>query len=276
MAPVAQGAHVAQVQAVLQAQGNAGNGAGDLAGYKGFAAHRAFVVEQDAVASVNAIGLAVVHRDPVSIQLGHRIGAAGVEGGAFLLRNLLHQAIQLAGAGLVKAGFLLQLQDPNRFENAQGTNAVGVGGVFGFFKAHAHMALGGQVVDLVGLHLLNDANQAGRVSQVAMVQDELAVFDVWVLVQVVNAVGVEKAAAALDAVHLVAFFKQQLGQVRAVLAGHAGDERHFAIGIALISHLVCSLRYLFDSKKTVPLPCTAVQCRLVSVDAQAAWTCSFD
>jgi len=67
VAPVAQGAHVAQVQAVLQAQGNARNGAGDFAGHKGFATYGAFVVEQNAIASVNAIGLAVVHRDPVGI-----------------------------------------------------------------------------------------------------------------------------------------------------------------------------------------------------------------
>jgi hypothetical protein len=40
MAPVAQRAHVAQVQAVLQAERDAGDGAGDLAGDEGFAADR--------------------------------------------------------------------------------------------------------------------------------------------------------------------------------------------------------------------------------------------
>ena len=44
-----------------------------------------------------------------------------------------------------------------------------------------------------------------------------------VLVQVVDAVGVEQAGAALDAMHDVAFLQQERGQVGAVLAGDAGD-----------------------------------------------------
>ena len=80
------------------------------------------------------------------------------------------------------------------------------------------MALRGEVVDLVGLHLLDDAHQAGGVRQIAVVQDEAPVRDVRVLVQVVDAVGVEKRSAALDAVDFVALGEQELGQVGAVLA----------------------------------------------------------
>ena len=89
------------------------------------------------------------------------------------------------------------------------------------------MALGGQVVDLVRLHLLDDADQAGTVGQVAVVQDELAPGFVGVLVQVVDAVGVEQAGPALDAMHFVALVEQKFGQVGAVLPGDAGDQSHF-------------------------------------------------
>lgn len=34
------------------------------------------------------------------------------------------------------------------------------------------MALGGEVVEFVGLHLLEDANQAGGIGQGAVVEDE--------------------------------------------------------------------------------------------------------
>lgn len=95
VAPVAQGAEVAEVEAVLQAQGDACDGAGDLAGNEGFAAQGAFVVEEDAVAGVDAVGLPVVDGDPVRVKLGDRIRAARVEGGGFLLRGFLHQTIQL-------------------------------------------------------------------------------------------------------------------------------------------------------------------------------------
>ena len=61
-----------------------------------------------------------------------------------------------------------------------------------------------EVVDLVRLHLLDDADQVGRIGEVAVVQDEALVVDVRVLVEVVDAVGVEERRAALDAVHFVA------------------------------------------------------------------------
>jgi hypothetical protein len=58
-------------------------------------------------------------------------------------------------------------------------------------------------------------------------QHEVAVVDVWVLVQVVNAVCVEQRGAALDAVHLITLVQQELSQVRAILAGDTRDQRNF-------------------------------------------------
>ena len=75
------------------------------------------------------------------------------------------------------------------------------------------MAHGAQVIDFIGLGFLNDANQVAGVAQVAIVQLQVRVFDVWVLVNVVNALGVERTGAAFDAVDDVAFFKQKLCKV---------------------------------------------------------------
>ncbi len=224
---LAPGLQVAQVQAVLQAELDARQGAGDLAGDEGFAADRRFVVEQDAVAGIHAICLAVVDGDPVGIELGHRIGAARVEGGGLFLRDLLHQPIQLGGGGLVEAGFLFQPQDADGFENPQGAERVGVGGVFRLFEAHRDMALRGQVVDFVRPHLLDDADQAAGVGQVAVMQDEPLIRLMGVLIEVVDPVGVEQRAAALDAVDDVALVQQEFGEIGAVLSGDAGDERGF-------------------------------------------------
>jgi hypothetical protein len=47
-----------------------------------------------------------------------------------------------------------------------------------------------------------------------------------ILVQVVDAVRVEKGCPAFDAVDFIAFFKQKFRQVGAVLAGYAGYERY--------------------------------------------------
>jgi hypothetical protein len=48
------------------------------------------------------------------------------------------------------------------------------------------VALRAQVVDLVGLHLLHHVDEARRVGEVAVVQDEAAVADVRILVEVID------------------------------------------------------------------------------------------
>jgi hypothetical protein len=69
MALVAQGVEVAYVEARVEALVDARQAARDLARDEGFTAPRALVVEQNAVAGIYAIGLAVFHRDPVGIEL---------------------------------------------------------------------------------------------------------------------------------------------------------------------------------------------------------------
>ena len=64
-----------------------------------------------------------------------------------------------------------------------------------------------EVINFVWLGFLNDSHQVAGVAQVAIVQLEVGMLDVRVLVEVVNALGVERAGAALYAVNDVAFFK---------------------------------------------------------------------
>ena len=101
---------------------------------------------------------------------------------------------------------------------------VGVGRVLGLLERHRDVALRAEVVDLVGLHLLHHVDEARRIGEVAVMQDEAAVADVRILVQVIDPVGVEQRRPALDAVDDVALVEQELGEVGAVLAGDAGDE----------------------------------------------------
>ena len=75
------------------------------------------MVEEDAVAGVEPVGLAVVHCDPVAVELGHGVGTARIERCSFLLRDLLHQSVQLTGAGLVDAGLLLEAKQAHGFQN---------------------------------------------------------------------------------------------------------------------------------------------------------------
>ena len=83
------------------------------------------------------------------------------------------------------------------------------------------MRLRAEVVALVGLHLLQDVEERGGVGEVAVVQHEARVADQLVLVDVVDARGIEERRMALDAVDLIAFFEQQFGEICSVLPAYA-------------------------------------------------------
>ena len=67
------------------------------------------------------------------------------------------------------------------------------------------MAHGREVVNLVRLDLLHDADEVGGIREVPVVQLEPDVLFVRILIEVVDSIGVEQRGAALDAVDLVAF-----------------------------------------------------------------------
>jgi len=54
------------------------------------------------------------------------------------------------------------------------------------------VAHGRKVVDLVGLHLLDDAGEVHRVGEVAVVEHKVAVLHVRILVDMVDTFGVEE------------------------------------------------------------------------------------
>lgn len=208
MAPVALGIQVAHEEFVLQAEGYFGHCPGYFPGYKGFASEGAFVVEEDAIAGKHVVGFAVVDGHPVGVELGYGVGRPGIERRRFRLRNRLYQPVQLGRGGLVHTGSGGEAQQPHGFQNAQGANAISVGGVLGCFEADVHVAHGGQVVDLVGLYLLYDADEVGTIGKVAIMKGQLHITFVRILVEMVNTIGIEQGAPPLDAMYFVAFAEQ--------------------------------------------------------------------
>ena len=94
----------------------------------------------------------------------------------------------------------------------------------GSSKETADVTLRREVVDLVRLDALNDAYQAAGIGHVSVVEEEAASLVVRVLVEMIDAIGVEQGAAALDAVDFIAFGEQQLGEIRSILPGDTGDQ----------------------------------------------------
>src|SRR3546814_12660958 len=128
MPPIALGVQVAEVEAVLQAELDGCNGSRDLTGHEGFAADRTFVVEQDSIRSMDAVGLPVVHRDPVGIELGGSVGRPRIEWRLLILWYLLRLAIEFRCGSLVEPRAFLQLENPDRLKNTQSSKGIGVGG----------------------------------------------------------------------------------------------------------------------------------------------------
>ena len=56
------------------------------------------------------------------------------------------------------------------------------------------MALGAEVVDLIELHLLDDADQVGAVGQIPVVQHQTRIAFMGILIKMVNSRGVVREA----------------------------------------------------------------------------------
>jgi hypothetical protein len=91
------------------------------------------------------------------------------------------------------------------------------------FKRYLNMALGAEVVNLIGPDLLKDTDQVCGIREITVVENHPAVTIVGIAVQMIDPVRVEKGGASLDAVNLIIFRKQKFSEVGSVLACNASD-----------------------------------------------------
>ena len=87
-----------------------------------------------------------------------------MERGVLVLGDLLHLAIQFTGASLVNLAGFLQVAGAHSLEHAEDAGGIDIGRELRTVKRNLHVALGGQVVDLVGLHLINHFHNRHRVA----------------------------------------------------------------------------------------------------------------
>ena len=104
------------------------------------------VVEEDARGGVEVVALAVVDGDPVAVDLGHPVGAAGVEGGglrwgtSWTLPNISDERLVEADLGVDGADGVEHAGDPE---------GRGLTGQHRLAPRRLHERLRGQVVDLL-------------------------------------------------------------------------------------------------------------------------------
>ena len=175
IAPVAQRGEVAEVELILLALGDTCSGQCNLAGHEGLATALALVIEEDTRAAEHAICLAVLLHYPVTVKLGYGIGAIGVERGILILGYLLDLTIKFRSGGLVDVAGVGQAAEAYGLEDAEHTGGIYIGGELGGVEADLHVALGSEVIDLVGTHLAHHLDKAHRVAQVGIVKVEIRV-----------------------------------------------------------------------------------------------------
>ena len=174
------------------------------------------MVEQDPRDGVEAVALAVVHGDPVAVGLGDGVGAARVERRRFVLRRFPRLAEHLGAGGLVEAD--LGIHEADRIQHARDADRRELPGQRRLHPAGRHERLRRQVVELGRPRRAQRSHQRALVEQVGLVQHHAPA-------QMRDALEGLGARAPHEAVDLVALLEQELGQVGAVLAGDAGDQR---------------------------------------------------
>jgi len=87
-----------------------------------------------------------------------------------------------------------------------------------------------QIVDLVRLDFLKDAGEVGAIAEIAVVQLELGRGRMGILIDVIDALGVEQRGAPFDPIDLIALGEQEFGKIGPVLSGDAGNQGYLGRG----------------------------------------------
>ena len=138
---------------------------------------------------------------------------------------------------MIEPRLLDETQQPDRLKQPQGSDPIGIGGIFGGLEAHLHMALRGEIVDLVRLGLLDKANEIRGIGHIAIVKPEPHICLMGIAIEMIDASCIERRRAALDSVDGVAFIEQEFCEVSAVLASDAGDESNPTFAGPGIAHV---------------------------------------
>ena len=80
------------------------------------------------------------------------------------------------------------------------------------------------MVDLVRLQLIKEADQVCRVCNITVVQEQSNTVDVWILIEMIDPRGIERACPSNNPVDLIPFRQEQFHQIGAILPGDPGNE----------------------------------------------------
>mmetsp|Transcript_8555 Transcript_8555/g.17855 ORF Transcript_8555/g.17855 Transcript_8555/m.17855 type:complete len:212 (-) Transcript_8555:116-751(-) len=210
MSPIALRIEVSEVEGFAEPKNDFGNLRRDLSRHKGSPTARRFVVEKNTVREVHSVGLAVVHQDPECVLFRHGVWRTRIKGCRLGLRDLLDLSVELTGGGLVKPYSFFHAGGSNGIQKSEDTDTVGIGGILGHVEGHLDVAHGSEVVDFLWLNLGKNGNKVSGITEVTVVQVQFYSGLVTVLVEVIDAPGIETRRTTDDTVYYVSLFEQEL------------------------------------------------------------------
>src|SRR5271167_4657092 len=125
------------------------------------------MIEEDTVGSEQAIGFTVIDSYPEPIHLGRSIGTTRLKRCFFVLRR---QGIpeHFGRTGLIKTR--LNPAPADRFDDPHRSETGDVPGKLRNLKAHLDMALSAEMINLVGLNIVNQIIQLFAAREVSIVE----------------------------------------------------------------------------------------------------------
>ena len=89
------------------------------------------------------------------------------------------------------------------------------------------MALPREVIDFRRAHLRENPAQSRSIGKISVMEKKTVAAEFFLAPQVLDARAEQVTGSPHDAVNHVAFFEQQLRQIRPILTGNTGDQRNF-------------------------------------------------
>ena len=154
-------------------------------------------------------------------------GERGQKGVVSSLRNFLNLAEHFRGRCLVIPDLLHQSRFTDCLENPLCAKPVDVARILRNIERDAHVGLRAQIIDFIGLKIIQQLHHLHRIGEIAIVKEKFNPVHMRILVEMIDAAGVERRSAANHAVNFIPFGEQQLGQIRAILARDACDQCFF-------------------------------------------------
>ena len=183
------------------------------------------MIEQDAVRNEHIVGFAIVGGKPVSGHFSDSVRATRRKRRCFALRRR-RGAVHLRRAGLVEPHRFFRSRDvfARRLEQAKRACGNDISGVFGLVEGDFYVTLCGQIINLDRAHPGEDVSKAGRIRQIAVMQEKACFRIMRIAVEMIDSGGVKGTGATDDTMDFIAFSQEEFSQIRSVLAGNAGNQ----------------------------------------------------